>query len=86
MSIARRRRLEALERRVPKGRPWVDPMPTVMRLWDDLQAVTAGRASWLKRPEPAEPMSEAAQDAYDRAMAEHDSIARRLAAADHSTR
>jgi hypothetical protein len=27
MSIARRRRLEALERRQPRGKPWVDPFP-----------------------------------------------------------
>jgi hypothetical protein len=76
MSQQRRRRLEALERRVPKGRPYVDPAPVIMRMWDDLQAVVAGRACWRKR-EPAE-MSEEQADAFDRAMAAVDLVAERF--------
>jgi hypothetical protein len=44
MSINRRRRLEALERRQIRGPSWRDPFPSVMRLWDDLQAIAAGNA------------------------------------------
>jgi hypothetical protein len=51
MSIAPRKRLEALERRQPRARPWVDPFPSIERLWPDLEAVAKGRACWRKRPE-----------------------------------
>jgi hypothetical protein len=46
-SQQRRRRLEALERRQIRGPSWRDPYDTIMRLWDDLQAVTAGKACWV---------------------------------------
>jgi hypothetical protein len=83
MSIARRKRLEALERRQPRARPWVDPFPSIERLWPDLEAVAKGRACWLKRPEAEWP--EEAKDALDRAMAEVDTMHRRLATAvDHT--
>jgi hypothetical protein len=79
MSVNRRLRLERLEARQPRGKPWTDPYPVVMRLWDDLQAVVSGRACWRKR-EPAEPMSEEAKDAFDRLVAEVDMMNRRLSA------
>jgi hypothetical protein len=90
MSQARRRRLERLEARQPRGRHYVDPFLALMSLWEaftaDRVAAKAGRPfSRRPRPEPAEPWSEEAKAAYDRMVAEHDSIARRLATAvDHA--
>jgi hypothetical protein len=85
-SIARLKRLQRLEARQPKGRPYVDPFDLCMRLWEAFKvkhaAVRARREfSRVPRREPAEPWPEATQYAFDRAMAEHDSIARRLATA-----
>ena len=77
-SAARRKRLEALERRQPRSKPWTDPYDACMRLMVDLQAVIAGKACWVPRPEPAEPWSEETQDAYDRLVAEVDMMHRRL--------
>jgi hypothetical protein len=79
MGIARLKRIAALERRQPRGPVWVDPFPVIMKLWPDLLAVAAGRACWRKLP-AAEPWSEETQAAFDRAMAEHDSMHRRLTA------
>jgi hypothetical protein len=78
MSANRRRRLERLESRQSKGRPWFDPFDACMRLWVDLQAVVAGKACWIPRPEAE--LGEAAQDAFDRMVAEGDIMARRLTA------
>jgi hypothetical protein len=61
-----------------------------MALWAAFQAehaaTKAGREfSRVPRRKPAEPWPEATQDAFERAMAEYDSIARRLATAvDHT--
>jgi hypothetical protein len=52
----------------------------IMALWPNLEAVVAGKACWRKR-EPAEPWSEETKDAYDRLVAEFDSIHKRLTAA-----
>jgi hypothetical protein len=76
MSLMRRRRLERLEARQPRGRPWTDPFPIVMALWDDLQAVAAGKACWIPRPERE--MGEAEQAAFELAMREYDMIHKRL--------
>jgi hypothetical protein len=46
----------------------------------DLQAVAASNACWRKRLAPAKLWSEASKDAFDRAMAEHSAIHRRLTA------
>jgi hypothetical protein len=74
VSIARLNRLEA---RQPRARPWFDPWDAIMQLWSDLQAVVAGRAEWIRRPRK---LGEEGQAAFDRMVAEHDSIARRLTA------
>jgi hypothetical protein len=79
MSANRRRRLERLESRQPKGRPWFDPWDAIMRLWPDLEAVAKGRACWRKR-EPAEPWSEETQVAFELAVREYDRIHDRLMA------
>jgi hypothetical protein len=78
MSLARLKRLQRLESRQPKGRPWFDPWDAIMRLWPNLEAVTKGRACWRKR-EPAE-MSEEQADALARAIRDADRVAERLAA------
>jgi hypothetical protein len=49
LSLMRRRRLEALERRQIRGPVYRDPFPTIERLSVDLQAVVAGRAEWIPR-------------------------------------
>jgi hypothetical protein len=51
-----------------------------MRLWDDLQAVTAGRACWVPRPERAEPWPEEAQAAFELAKRDADTMHKRLTA------
>jgi hypothetical protein len=84
MTAARLKRLTRLEARVPKGRPYVDPFPLAMALWEAFKAehaaTKAGRA-FSRVPRTKAELGETVQDAFDRAMAEHDSIARRLAAA-----
>jgi hypothetical protein len=77
MSQARLKRIAALEKRQPTGKPFVDPFPAAMRLWVDLQAVVAGKACWV--PRPARELDESAQDALARAMAAVDLVAERFA-------
>jgi hypothetical protein len=77
LTIARLRRLQRLESRQPRGPVWRDPFDACMRVWVDLQAVAAGRASWRKLSERE--LSEDDKAAYDRLVAEYDSMARRLA-------
>jgi hypothetical protein len=84
MSIARLKRLQRLEARVPKGRPWSDPFPALMRLWEafaaDRAATKAGRPfSWVPRPK-AEPPSEESQAAFELAVRECDRMHERLTA------
>jgi hypothetical protein len=78
MSISRRRRLEALERRQIHSPVWTDPFPSVMRLWDDLQAVAAGKAEWIPRPERERTEDE--QDTFERQVREYDRMHARLTA------
>jgi hypothetical protein len=49
-----------------------------MRLWVDLEAVVAGKAEWIPRPERE--LGEAEQDAYDRAVRNADLMNARLTA------
>jgi hypothetical protein len=78
LSIARLKRLQRLEAKQPKGCPYVDPFPSLMRLWVDLEAVVAGKAEWIPRPERE--LGEAEQDAYDRAVRNADLMNARLTA------
>jgi hypothetical protein len=78
MTAARRRRLETLER----GRPYFDVTDMCLRLWAPFEAehaaTKAGRQfSRVPRREPAEPISEEDQAAFERTVAEQDTIARR---------
>jgi hypothetical protein len=78
MTIARLRRLQRLEARQPRDRPWTDPYQAIMALWPNLQAVVAGKACWRPRPESAEPWPEETEDVFDRLVAEFDRMAERL--------
>jgi hypothetical protein len=77
---SRAKRIAALEAVLfrPVEVAFVDPFPLAMRLWEDLQAVCAGRAEWIPVYGPHK-WSEAAQDAFDRAVAMTDAMAKRLA-------
>jgi hypothetical protein len=58
MSIARLKRLAALEAIAAKRRPthaYFDPFLACMRLWTDVQAVAAGRAEWIPVYGPVRP-------------------------------
>jgi len=72
------KRLERLERRKPTGDFWRDPFPAAMRLWEDLQAVAAGKACWL--PQPGPPLSPDAEHAVALAVREIGRMADRLRA------
>jgi hypothetical protein len=84
MTIARLRRLQRLEARQPRSKPWTDPYPAIMALWGALEAehaATKARREFSRLPRPPSKWDEETRDAFDRAIAEHDSIARRLATA-----
>jgi hypothetical protein len=96
MSLQRRKRLEALERRRRPERPWHDPFDTAMWIWANVEAVTAGLAEWMPRPEPelsmeAEHLLELALRDSDRMHARltgqrRRNVAERLAAVGHLIR
>jgi len=46
------KRLAKLESRKPATDWWRDPFPVAMRLWEDLQAVAAGKACLIPRYGP----------------------------------
>jgi hypothetical protein len=50
----------------------------MMRLWDDLQAVVAGKAEWI--PRPARERTEDQRDAFELAVREDDRMHARLTA------
>jgi hypothetical protein len=55
-SIARRKRLERLEARQPKGRPYFDAFPAAIALWGALEAEHAAERArrefrWVSRPD-----------------------------------
>jgi hypothetical protein len=78
MSLMRRRRLERLEARQPRGPIYTDPTPTVMRLWVDLRAVTEGKTCWIPRRERE--LTDEQRDAFDRAVRNTDLMNARLTA------
>jgi hypothetical protein len=67
MSLTRRRRLEALERRRSAERPWFDPFDALMRVWHEFAAVVTANEHG-PHPEPS-PAFEAAMKAADRTAA-----------------
>jgi hypothetical protein len=80
MTLQHLKRLQRLEaRRRPTAAPWFDPFPVAMRLWEDLQAVSAGKAEWIPIYGPPHWTEEQAA-AFGLRMRESDRIAERLAA------
>jgi hypothetical protein len=76
MSVARLKRIAALEARRPAERPWVDISPWVIPVF---MAMLEGRPfSWLPSPEPSKPRSEESEAARRRVLAESDTIRARL--------
>jgi hypothetical protein len=79
---SRLKRLAALEAIAAKRKPtnpYVDPFDTAMRLLVDLQAVVAAKAEW--RPFYGPPhWPEETQVAFERQMADYDSMSKRLTA------
>jgi hypothetical protein len=82
-SIARLKRLQRLEARQPRGRPWTDPFDAAMALWAAFDAehvaAKAGR-EFSRLPRPERELSEAEQAAFELLMREVDSMHRRLKA------
>jgi hypothetical protein len=81
MSLARLKRLAALEAIAAKRRPtrpYFDPFPACLLLMVDLEAVAKSRACWVPRPERE--LSEEQADALDRAIRTADSMHDRLTA------
>lgn len=81
MSTIRLRRLERLERRQPRGKPWRDPYDAAMALWVALEASadaeSAGRPfSWL----PSERLSSEAEERLAVVLRDNDRISERLRA------
>jgi hypothetical protein len=81
MSTMRLRRLERLERRQPRGKPWRDPDDAAMPLWAALEASadaeSAGRPfSWLPHP----PLSAEEEHQVELALKDSDRVAERLRA------
>jgi len=76
MTLARLKRIPALERCQPTAAPWRDPFDAAMALWMDLEAVAADRACWLTAPEPE--FSPETEHLFELAMRDADRMAARL--------
>jgi hypothetical protein len=74
-SIARLKRLQRLEARQPRGKPWADPYPAMMALWEAFRAtdaaVKAGR-EFCPVPRQYRELGEDEQAAFDRAVRDAD--------------
>jgi hypothetical protein len=55
---------------------WTDPLEIAVALLKDAEAVAAGKACWVPTSDPE--LCEAAQQLFDRAMANADRVASRL--------
>jgi hypothetical protein len=73
-------RLEDIAAKRRPTRPYVDPFPVARRLLLELEAVAAGKACLIPRYGPHLPMPGETAAAFDKQMAEYDSMHRRLTA------
>jgi hypothetical protein len=76
MFAARRCRLEGLERRQPRGRPYVGPLDLCVRLWEAFKAECSATKKFCRVPrrEPVEPISDEDRAAFELAMREYDGM------------
>jgi hypothetical protein len=76
MSQQRLKRLQRLEARKPRGKPWTDDSPWLIPVF---QAMFEGRPfEWIPSREPPAPLTEEQEDARRRVLAESDRVAARL--------
>jgi hypothetical protein len=78
LTAARLKRLQRLESRRPSGPVWRDPFDLCMALLANLEAVRAGLACWIPRPEPE--LGSEAEQAFKLAMRDADRMHDRLMA------